>query len=76
MRYTNLRTHSFTHSHRSTAAAMTGEFAAEHGNLQQISIDIDPAPALSSKCGKRHVEIRGTGQRYSGGERGGATPRT
>ena len=38
-----------------------GWFAAERGRLQQISIDSRyAAPALSSRCGQRHVESRGT----------------
>ena len=41
--------------------SISGWFAAERGRLQQISIDSRyAAPALSSKCGQRHVESRGT----------------
>jgi len=38
-----------------------GWFAAKRGRMQQISIDSRyAAPALSSRCGQRHVESRGT----------------
>ena len=47
-------------SRRSTAAAVCGGFAAERGQQMSIDSDRNAAQALSSKCGQRRVESRGT----------------
>jgi len=47
-------------SRRSTAAAVCGGFAAERGQQMSIDSDRNAASALSSKCGQRRVESRGT----------------
>ena len=51
-------------SHRLTAAAAAGGFAADRRagrRYRSIAAGaVLQAPALSSKCGQRHVESRGT----------------